>query len=124
MMAVRGAEAAQGTIKQNGELYAVGDDGKGTRISAEGERALKKDGNQMASQDFLKNYRYEPGASSAPETEMTDTADNYRTPNTNFGPTGDDDDSFGKLLDASKGMTGVGPYADGDAYGRALQGYK
>lgn len=72
MMALRAAEASQGTIKQNGELYAVGDDGKGTRISADGERALKKDGNQMASQDFLKNYRYNPEDTSAPAAESLD----------------------------------------------------
>ena len=72
MMALRAAEAAQGTIKQNGELYAVGDDGKASaRISKDGERALKKDGNQMASQDFLKNYRYEPG--SPAESESADS---------------------------------------------------
>ena len=71
MGAMRAAEAAQGTIKQNGELYAVGDDGKGTRISADGERALKKDGNKMASQEFLKNYRYVP--SSPAETESADS---------------------------------------------------
>jgi hypothetical protein len=72
MMAMRAAEAAQGTIKQNGELYAVGDDGKASaRISKEGERALKKDGNQMASQDFLRQYRYEPG--SPAETESADS---------------------------------------------------
>ena len=72
MMALRAAEAAQGTIKQNGELYAVGDDGKAsTRIDADAERILKKDGNQMASQDFLRNYRYTP--SSPAETESADS---------------------------------------------------
>lgn len=75
MMALRAAEASQGTIKQNGELYAVGDDGKGTRISAEGERALKKDGNQMASQDFLKNYRYEPTETADSQQPLTPMAD-------------------------------------------------
>ena len=72
MMALRAGEAAQGTIKQNGELYAVGDDGKASaRISEEGERALKKDGNQMASQDFLRQYRYDPG--SPAESESADS---------------------------------------------------
>jgi hypothetical protein len=54
---------------------------------------------------------------------MTDTPDNYRTPNTNFGPTVGEDDNFGKLLDASSGMEGVGPYADPEAYGQVLKGY-
>ncbi|MDA7436469.1 hypothetical protein N8654_02165 [Synechococcus sp. AH-601-B19] len=72
IMALRAAEAAQGTIKQNGELYAVGDDGKASvRISDAGEQALKKDGNQMASQEFLKNYRYVPD--SPAETESADS---------------------------------------------------
>ena len=76
MMALRAAEAAQGTIKQNGELYAVGDDGKASvRISDAGEQALKKDGNQMASQEFLKNYRYEPTETADSQQPLTPMAD-------------------------------------------------
>ena len=58
MGAMRAAEAAQNTIKQNGVLYALDGEGKGTALDEDTAREFKKDGNKMASQDFLRNYRY------------------------------------------------------------------
>ena len=71
MGAMRAAEAAQNTIKQNGVLYALDGEGKGTALDEDTAREFKKDGNKMASQDFLKNYRYVP--SSPAETESADS---------------------------------------------------
>ena len=70
MMALRAAEAAQGTIKQNGVLYGMSEDGTATRISDEGADILRRDRNAVASQEFLNNYQYVPGGPK--ETEPAD----------------------------------------------------
>lgn len=76
MMALRAAEAAQNTIKQNGVLYALDGEGKGTAIDETTAREFKKDGNKMASQDFLRNYRYEPeGTTDMPIADITEAED-------------------------------------------------
>ena len=76
MMAMRAAEAAQNTIKQNGVLYALDGEGKGTAIDETTAREFKKDGNKMASQDFLRNYRYEPeGTTDMPIADITEAED-------------------------------------------------
>ena len=62
-MALRAAEASQGTIRQNGVTYGKGEDGNWTAISEEGNKALKADGNKIASQDFLKQYMATPAES-------------------------------------------------------------
>jgi len=62
-MALRAAEAAQGTIRQNGVTYGKGEDGKWSAISEEGNKALKADGNRIASQDFLNQYLATPAES-------------------------------------------------------------
>lgn len=69
-MALRAAEAAQGTIKQNGVLYGMSKDGTATRISDEGADILRRDRNAIASQEFLKNYSYVPAGPA--ETEPAD----------------------------------------------------
>ena len=57
LMALRNAEAAQRTIKQNGKVYAMGADGEYSPLSDEGAAALKADRNAVASQDFLDKYK-------------------------------------------------------------------
>ena len=70
MGAMRAAEASQNTIKQNGVLYALDGKGKGTAIDETTAREFKKDGNKMASQEFLRNYRYPetPAESQSPDS--------------------------------------------------------
>ena len=123
MMALRAAEAAQGTIKQNGKLYGMSEDGTATEINEAGADILKRDGNAIASQQFLKDYQYVPAGPS--ETESADvmrpeTASTNEV-NTNFGPVADTE-QYGKMLDATRGMSGIGPLADGEAYGLYLDG--
>ena len=68
--ALRAAEAAQGTIKQNGVLYGMDADGNATRISDEGADILRRDRNAVASQEFLNNYQYVPAGPN--ETQSAD----------------------------------------------------
>ena len=123
MMALRAAEAAQGTIKQNGKLYGMSEDGTATEINSAGADILKRDGNAIASQQFLNDYKYVPGSPS--ETESADVMKpepvSQREPNSNFGPVADTE-QYGKMLDATRGMSGMGPVADGEAYGLFLDG--
>ena len=69
-MALRAAEAAQGTIRQNGVTYAMDAEGNATRISPEGEKALRADRDLVAGQEFLNNYKYVPAGPK--ETESPD----------------------------------------------------
>ena len=69
-MALRAAEAAQGTIKQNGKLYGMSEDGTATEISGKGADILRRDRNAVASQEFLNNYQYVPAGPK--ETESAD----------------------------------------------------
>ena len=123
MMALRAAEAAQGTIKQNGKLYGMSEDGTATEINSAGADILKRDGNAIASQQFLNDYKYVPAGPS--ETESADVMRPVNAStnevNTNFGPVADTE-QYGKLLDATRGMSGIGPLADGNAYGLYLDG--
>ena len=57
MLALRNAEAAQGTIKQNGKVYAKGSDGNWIALSDEGAAGLKADRNQVASQDYADKFK-------------------------------------------------------------------
>ena len=123
MGAQRAAEAAQRTIKQNGMLFAVDAEGNTTRISAEGEKALKADGNLVASQQFLNDYKYVPAGPNETQNPdvMTPVMASTNEVNTNFGPVADTE-QYGKMLDATRGMSGIGPLADGNAYGLFLDG--
>jgi hypothetical protein len=57
MMALRAAEASQGTIKQNGKVYAVGSDGNWGALSDEGAAGLKTDRNKVAAQDYADKFK-------------------------------------------------------------------
>ena len=57
MMALRAAEASQGTIKQNGKVYGVGSDGNWSALSDEGAAGLKTDRNKVAAQDYVDKYK-------------------------------------------------------------------
>lgn len=58
MYALRNADAAQRTIKQNGKVYAKGSDGNWVALSDEGAAGLKADRNQVASQDYADKFKY------------------------------------------------------------------
>ena len=122
-MALRAAEAAQGTIKQNGKLYGMSKDGTATEINQAGADILKRDGNAIASQQFLNDYKYVPAGPS--ETESADVMKpetaSTAPPNSNIGPVADTE-QYGKIIDATKGMSGMGPLADGETYGLYLDG--
>ena len=57
MYALRNADAAQRTIKQNGKVYAKGSDGNWVALSDEGAAGLKADRNQVASQDYADKFK-------------------------------------------------------------------
>ena len=128
-MALRHAEASQGYIRQNGKNYAItgtGEDGKRTfqEFSDEGKNALQSDGNKEASQSFLKEYMMgETNAKAAenPAVEAPVQVNAQIQPNSNMGPLADTE-QYGKMVDATKGMTGMGPLADGSVYGSYLDG--
>ena len=69
LMALRAAEAAQGTIRQNGVTYAMTPDGQATALTPAGSDILRRDGNAHA-QQYLADYSYVPG--SPTETEPKD----------------------------------------------------
>ena len=130
MMALRNAEAESGYIRQNGRNFAIsgqGEDGKRefTEFSDEGRRELVKDGNKRAGQEFLKSYMMgetDAKAAENPAVEAPVEVDPYtQQPNTNFGPLADTE-QYGKMLDATKGMSGMGPLANGEVYGEYLDG--
>ena len=121
-MALRAAEAAQGTIRQNGVTYAMTPDGEATALTPEGSDILRRDGNAHA-QQYLADYSYVPG--SPTETEPKDVmkpepASTSQT-QSNIGPVADVDE-YGRILKATQGMEGMGPLADDNTYGLYLDG--
>jgi len=73
LMALRNADAAQRTIKQNGKVYAMGADGKYSALSDDAAAALKADRNAVASQDFLDQYKEtitKPADAQSPDSGM------------------------------------------------------
>ena len=70
MMALRAAEAAQGTIRQNGNTYGKNAEGKWTRLSKDAAAELKRDGNMIATAQYVTDNAYEapPAEKHAQET--------------------------------------------------------
>ena len=70
MMALRAAEAAQGTIRQNGNTYGKNSEGKWVRLSKDAESALKNDGNLVATANYVTDntYKAKPSKDLATET--------------------------------------------------------
>lgn len=128
IMALRAAEAESGYIRQYGKNYAISGmkDGKRefTEFNDEGRRALVKDGNARVSQQFLKDYmvgQTDAKAAENPAVEAPVEVKPRLEPNANMGPLADTE-QYGKMLDATKGMTGMGPLANGEVYGAYLDG--
>lgn len=128
MMALRAAEASQGYIRQGGKNYAISGskDGKRefTEFNDDGRRALVKDGNAQVSQKFLKDYMVgetDAKAAENPAVENPVDVQPRLEPNSNMGPLADTE-QYGKMIDATKGMTGMGPLANGEVYGAYLDG--
>ena len=124
-MALRHAEAESGYIRQNGRNFAItgqGEDGKRTfqEFSDAGKNALQSDGNKRTSQQFLKDYMMPTTDAKAAENPAVEAPVQVE-PNTNMGPVADTEE-YGKMLDATRGMTGMGPLANGEVYGAYLDG--
>ena len=129
MMALRAAEAQSGYIRQGGKNYAISGEKDGkrefTEFNDEGRRALVKDGNAVASQDFLKKYMMGETNAKAAENPAVENPvaveAQLEHTNENFGPLADSE-KYGQILDATRGMTGMGPLANGEVYGQYLDG--
>ena len=128
MMALRAAEAESGYIRQGGKNYGISGskDGKRefTEFNDEGRRALVKDGNARVSQQFLKDYMVGQTDAKAAENPAVENPVDVKPrlePNSNMGPLADTE-QYGKMIDATRGMTGMGPLANGEVYGAYLDG--
>ena len=73
MYALRNAEAAQNTIKQNGKVYAKGSDGNWVALSDEGAAGLKADRNQVASQEYADKWK--SAVKTAAQSQSPDSGD-------------------------------------------------
>ena len=69
-MALRAAEAAQGTIRQNGNTYGKNSEGKWVRLSKEAESELMDNGSKIATSQYVTDNTYEskPAEKHAQET--------------------------------------------------------
>ena len=79
LMALRAAEAAQGTIRQNGVTYAMTPDGEATALTPEGSDILRRDGNAHA-QQYLADYSYVPGSPTKTMPNTPNTCLLYTSP--------------------------------------------
>jgi hypothetical protein len=132
-MALRAAEASQGYIRQGGKNYGITGEEGGKRqfqeFNDDGRKALVKDGNAVASQEFLKKYMMgetnakaaENPAVESPVETTSQQDNNLDNTNSAFGPMADTE-TYGKQIDAQRGMTGMGPLANGELYGSYLDG--
>lgn len=133
LMALRAAEASQGYIRQGGKNYGITGEEGGKRqfqeFNDDGRKALVKDGNAVASQEFLKKYMMgetnakaaENPAVESPVETTSQQDNNLANTNSAFGPMADTE-TYGKQIDAQRGMTGMGPLANGELYGSYLDG--
>lgn len=137
MMGLRAKEAVLGQMYAGGNHYQLNEgrtdfikDKDGNNIAADKKATRAFKSGDMSAQDYRNTFTDAVmGIESKPTTPKQAENPNAQNPvpvaeqpiNAHLGPLADVEEMT-RRMETEKGLTGIGPYADGEAYGKVLEG--
>lgn len=120
---MRHTNAAQNILRQGDQIVIKTGEGTYTPITQEGYDEIRQNLRNATEfkEEFMRNYVPESPAETQSLHSGAPVPASKMEYNTNFGPTVDTE-TYGKIVDSTKGMTGIGPIADSEVYGMFLDG--